>query len=74
MLIDSGIIPGLGDVVDASLNYALVVKPARELGIPSDLVTKMLVNNAISAGLGLVPLIGDLGLAAWRANSRNAHL
>ncbi len=24
--------------------------------------------------MGLVPIIGDIGLAAWKANSRNAHL
>ncbi|ORY31262.1 hypothetical protein BCR39DRAFT_527184 [Naematelia encephala] len=69
-----GIVPGLGDVVDATLNYTLIVKPARKLDIPDELLTKMLFNNAISAGLGLVPVVGDVGLAAWKANSRNAHL
>ncbi|KAL7420860.1 hypothetical protein Q5752_004813 [Cryptotrichosporon argae] len=69
-----GIIPGLGDVVDATLNYTLVVAPARKLDIPQSLLSKMLVNNAVSAGLGFVPVAGDIALAAWKANSRNAHL
>ncbi|ODN83053.1 hypothetical protein L202_01278 [Cryptococcus amylolentus CBS 6039] len=69
-----GIIPGLGDAVDASLNYFLIVKPAKKLDIPDSLVHKMLFNNAISAGLGLVPVAGDIFLAAWKANSRNALL
>ncbi|WVQ70778.1 hypothetical protein IAR50_000300 [Cryptococcus sp. DSM 104548] len=69
-----GIVPGLGDAVDASLNYFLVVKPAKKLDIPDSLVHKMLFNNAISAGLGLVPVAGDIFLAAWKANSRNALL
>ncbi|CAD6586019.1 MAG: hypothetical protein TREMPRED_004316 [Tremellales sp. Tagirdzhanova-0007] len=69
-----GIVPGLGDIVDAGLNYGLVVRPATELDIPKDLLSKMLLNNAVSVAMGLVPLVGDLGLAAWRANSRNAHL
>ncbi|WVQ86155.1 hypothetical protein IAT38_008323 [Cryptococcus sp. DSM 104549] len=69
-----GIIPGLGDAVDAGLNYCLIVKPAKKLDIPSSLVSKMMFNNAISAGLGLVPVAGDIFLAAWKANSRNAHL
>ena len=47
-----GIIPGLGDVVDAGLNYCLVLRPARKLDIPPSLVAKMWVNNAISAGFG----------------------
>lgn len=31
-------------------------------------------NNAVSAGVGLVPIAGDIALAVWKANSRNAHL
>ncbi|WVR08683.1 hypothetical protein IAU60_005741 [Kwoniella sp. DSM 27419] len=69
-----GIIPGLGDAVDAGLNYFLIVNPSKKLDIPQSLVNKMLVNNAISAGLGFVPIAGDIFLAAWKANSRNAHL
>jgi hypothetical protein len=34
----------------------------------------MLVNNAISAGVGLVPGVGDVFLAMYKANSRNAEL
>lgn len=34
----------------------------------------MLFNNAVSAGVGLVPLVGDIVLAIWRANWRNAKL
>ncbi|KAK1923215.1 hypothetical protein DB88DRAFT_494271 [Papiliotrema laurentii] len=69
-----GIVPGLGDAVNAGLNYFLVVKPSRSLDIPKDLVAKMIANNTVSFGLGLIPIIGDVGLAAWKANSRNAHL
>lgn len=69
-----GIIPGLGDAVDAGLNYFLIVSPSKKLDIPKDVLAKMLANNAVSLGLGLIPIVGDIGLAAWRANSRNAHL
>jgi hypothetical protein len=34
----------------------------------------MIFNNVVSAGVGFVPLIGDVALAAWKANSRNAAL
>ena len=34
----------------------------------------MLVNNAVSAGVGLVPIVGDIILAMYKANSRNAVL
>jgi len=69
-----GFIPVAGDIIDALLNYGLVIKPAQKLDIPQDLLAKMLFNNAISAGLGFVPVAGDVALAVWKANSRNAHL
>ena len=48
----AGIVPGLGDIVDAGLNYGLVVRPATELDIPKDLLSKMLLNNAVSVAMG----------------------
>jgi hypothetical protein len=47
-----GIIPGAGDIADATLNYCLVVRPSKKLDIPQALLTKMLFNNAVSAGVG----------------------
>lgn len=34
----------------------------------------MLLNNAVSAGVGFVPGVGDICLAMYKANSRNAAL
>lgn len=34
----------------------------------------MLVNMAISAGIGLVPVVGDISIAVFKTNSRNAAL
>lgn len=67
-------IPGAGDVIDVILNYTLVVRKARQAEIPGWLLRQMLMNNAVSAGVGLVPVAGDFVLAAWKANSRNAAL
>ncbi|CAO1628153.1 unnamed protein product [Sympodiomycopsis kandeliae] len=70
-----GLIPGLGDLVDALLNYTLVLKPSKkELELPDWLIRQMYFNNAVSAGVGLIPLAGDIILAMWKANSRNAKL
>ncbi|KAJ6591073.1 hypothetical protein DFH09DRAFT_1026063 [Mycena vulgaris] len=69
-----GIIPGAGDVADVSLNYLLVVRKARKADLPTWLVRKMLANNAASALMGLIPFAGDVALAAFKANSRNAAL
>lgn len=34
----------------------------------------MMMNNAVSIGVGVVPLVGDIALAAWKTNWRNAAL
>lgn len=70
-----GLVPGLGDAVNALLGYGLVIRPAtRGEELPAATVKRMVFNSAVSAGVGLVPLVGDVAVAAWKANSRNAHL
>lgn len=71
-----GIVPGLGDIVNAILNHTLVVKPVKNEfdEKPDWLIRQMMFNNAVSTGVGFVPLVGDVVMAAWRANSRNAKL
>ncbi|KAH8835648.1 hypothetical protein DL96DRAFT_1575061 [Flagelloscypha sp. PMI_526] len=71
---NSGIIPGAGDIVDALLNYLLVLRKAKQAELPGWLVRRMLLNNLVSAGVGVVPFVGDVILAAYKANSRNAAL
>ncbi|KAF9532665.1 hypothetical protein CPB83DRAFT_807107 [Crepidotus variabilis] len=68
------LIPIVGDVTDAALNYRLVVHKARKADIPPWLLKRMLFNNAVSAGVSLVPIVGDVVLAMYKANSRNAFL
>ena len=70
-----GLIPGAGDIADALLNYCLVLRPsAKGANLPPWIVTKMWLNNGVSAGVGLVPIAGDMILAIYKANSRNAKL
>jgi hypothetical protein len=70
-----GIIPGAGDIADALLNYFLVLRPsAKGAKLPPWLVSKMWLNNSVSAGVGLIPIAGDVLLAIYKANSRNAKL
>lgn len=69
-----GLVPLLGDFADVGINYLLVVRPAQKLDIPNWLLRRMLMNNAVSAGVGFVPVVGDVFLAAYKANSRNVAL
>lgn len=69
-----GLIPIAGDATDMVLNYYLVVRPARRADIPPWLLRHMLLNNAVSAAVGFIPVAGDVVLAMFKANSRNAAL
>ncbi|KAI0649144.1 hypothetical protein C8Q79DRAFT_949039 [Trametes meyenii] len=69
-----GIIPGAGDAADAALNYFLVVRKAKQAEIPGWLLRRMLLNNTVSALVGFIPFAGDVVLAVYKANSRNAAL
>lgn len=69
-----GIVPGAGDVACAALNYVLVVRKARKADLPPWLLGKMLFNNTVSALGGVVPIVGDVVIAFYKANSRNALL
>ncbi|KAF5322263.1 hypothetical protein D9619_000124 [Psilocybe cf. subviscida] len=69
-----GLIPIVGDVTDASLNYFLVIRPARRADLPDWLVQRMLFNSAVSVAVGFVPFVGDVVMATFKTNSRNAAL
>jgi len=67
------LIPVVGDITDGILGYTLIIRKAKQAEIPGWLVREMMVNTFISVGCGMVPLVGDVALAAWKGNSRNAH-
>ncbi|GAA6006792.1 hypothetical protein JCM11491_003182 [Sporobolomyces phaffii] len=69
-----GLIPGAGDIAQFLLGFFLVLKKCKEAELPSSLVSRMTLNQMIGLGIGLVPLVGDIGMAAFKANSRNAGL
>lgn len=68
-----GLVPGAGDLVGMVVSLGPVVTAAR-LGAGSSVVGRMLLNVAIDAAVGAVPLVGDVFDAAWKANRRNLDL
>ncbi|KAG6816892.1 hypothetical protein H0H87_002013 [Tephrocybe sp. NHM501043] len=69
-----GLIPVVGDLTNASLNYYLVVRKARQAELPSWLTKRMVFNVTVSTGMGFVPFVGDVAVAVYKPNSRNAAL
>jgi hypothetical protein len=68
-----GLIPGIGDVIDALVSLYIVHRALR-LGIPRVAVSRMVVNVAIEAIAGSVPVAGDLFDVVFKANRRNYEL
>lgn len=65
----------IGDVMDALLAL-MVMKTCAQIegGLPSALRVKMMINIILDFVIGLVPFLGDVADAAFKANSRNAML
>jgi hypothetical protein len=68
-----GLIPGIGDVLDAVVSLYIVIR-ALQLGVPRVTLARMLLNIGIEGLAGSVPLVGDLFDVAFKANRRNYRL
>lgn len=70
-----GIFPVIGDAIDLFLAY-LVVKNCAKIdgGLPPSLQYRMYFNIILDFGIGLVPFVGDIVDAIFRANTRNAWI
>ena len=65
-----GLIPGIGDVMDALISL-FIVNRALQLGIPRVGVARMVLNVGIEGLLGAAPFVGDLFDVVFKANRRN---
>jgi hypothetical protein len=69
----AGLIPVVGDFLGLALS-AYVYKRLSELGLSRVTRGRMIVNILIDAGVGAVPVAGDVFDVAFRANKRNLEL
>jgi hypothetical protein len=68
-----GLIPGVGDAAGAVLAGWILVEAMR-LGASRATVLRIAGNVALDAGLGAIPILGDIFDFAWKANLRNVAL
>jgi hypothetical protein len=63
----------IGDVLDAMMAM-MVLRTCKQVegGLPADVTWRMYLNIIIDFGIGLVPILGDIADAMWRANTKNA--
>jgi Domain of unknown function (DUF4112) len=68
-----GLVPGVGDAAGAVLAAWILVEAFR-LGASRATLLRMAANVAIDAGVGAIPLLGDIFDFVWKANRRNVTL
>lgn len=69
----AGVIPVAGDLLTAAMGLYLVWE-ARNLGLPSWQLWRMMANVGIDTAIGAVPLAGDLFDLLYRSNTRNLRI
>lgn len=65
--------PGVGDALGSALGLGVIASAARRK-LPAIVIARMLLNLAIDAVFGAVPLLGDVFDFAFQANRKNLDL
>jgi len=68
-----GVLPVAGDTVATALSLYIVLE-AVFAGVSLFTLVRMVFNIAVDYAAGLVPVVGDLFDAYWKANRRNVNL
>jgi hypothetical protein len=68
-----GLIPGLGDLASPLLSLFFIWHGLR-LRVPKVVLARMVLNVVIDAGVGAIPVVGDVFDVAWKANDWNLAL
>jgi hypothetical protein len=68
-----GLIPGLGDMASPVIAI-LIISHAVRLRVPKVVLVHMALNALIDAGVGTIPVVGDLFDFGWKSNDWNLAL
>jgi hypothetical protein len=68
-----GLFPGIGDLASPVMTI-LILWHGVAARLPKIVLARMVLNAAIDAGLGAVPIVGDVFDFAWKANDWNLAL
>ncbi|MEQ8442433.1 MAG: DUF4112 domain-containing protein [Alphaproteobacteria bacterium] len=68
-----GLIPGVGDWLTFLLSL-YPVHVAWKAGVPLGALARMILNVLLDAGIGTIPVVGDLFDLFWKGNRRNLDI
>jgi hypothetical protein len=67
------VLPGVGDLIGSLIGLYVVAVAVRRKVSPV-VIARMMLNLAIDAGIGILPIVGDLADLAFKANEKNFAL
>lgn len=68
-----GLFPGVGDMISLAISSFMVSSLAKN-GASGMLLTRMVLNIAVDAIIGSIPILGDIFDIGFKANQRNMKL
>ncbi|MDJ0595250.1 MAG: DUF4112 domain-containing protein [Pleurocapsa sp. MO_226.B13] len=68
-----GLLPGGGDTITGGISAYIVVEAAR-MGVPREVLGKMVANILLDSFAGTIPVLGDLFDVGWKSNIKNIAL
>jgi hypothetical protein len=67
-------VPILGDIVPSVVSFAILAVGLSHYRVPKIVAARMVFNSLLDAGLGWIPVIGDLFDVWFKADTRNVRL
>jgi len=68
-----GLMPAGGDAASGTISCVALFEAMRR-GLPTPAIRQMMGNIALNAGIGTIPIIGDIFSLIFRSNSRNRDI
>jgi len=53
---------------------AYIIVEARRAGVPATGIARMIGNLVLDAGVGIIPVVGNIADVFWRANRKNLKI
>ena len=68
------LLPIIGDLIPALVSAAILTIGLRHYRVPRIIAARMVLNSALDAALGWIPILGDLFDLWFKADTRNVRL
>ena len=68
-----GLFPFVGDLIGVAAS-SYILAEANRMGVGRAILARMAFNVAIEGVIGIVPIVGDVFDAGWKANQKNVRL